>query len=208
MRRRLFSFLSLLSLLLFLAVIGLWVHSHLRGWESVWRMAENAGDDHYNWFFAVQSSGGGLQVGRDAEVYGRKFITPGQAALATGRWKRSDRSGITTTYPRPLFGGSRSTRYGFWFLWQESHWVVRRELIVPYWFLALLTSILPAAWLWRSLRQRERDRRAAAGLCVHCGYDLRASGATCPECGTVVRHVTGSGSWGNGITPQSEKVEF
>lgn len=56
---------------------------------------------------------------------------------------------------------------------------------VPCWALALVLSVLPLWWLTRHRRRRLRRRRAAAGLCVACGYDLRASGAMCPECGTA-----------------------
>ena len=43
------------------------------------------------------------------------------------------------------------------------------------------------SWLWGVAVDRPaRRRRKRAGLCVSCGYDLRASaGALCPECGTA-----------------------
>ena len=34
--------------------------------------------------------------------------------------------------------------------------------------------------------KRVRDRRALAGLCAECGYDLRESDARCPECGAAI----------------------
>lgn len=56
-------------------------------------------------------------------------------------------------------------------------------LIVPYWFLVLALLPLPArafreTWvIWR------RGRR---GLCLGCGYDIRASTGRCPECGREI----------------------
>jgi hypothetical protein len=35
-------------------------------------------------------------------------------------------------------------------------------------------------------RVRRRNQRLFAGQCVECGYDLRASGERCPECGSSV----------------------
>jgi hypothetical protein len=52
---------------------------------------------------------------------------------------------------------------------------------VPYWFLAIASSILPAFAFWR----RSHPRKLEAGLCRVCGYDLRATPERCPECGTV-----------------------
>ncbi len=56
------------------------------------------------------------------------------------------------------------------------------NVTVPYWLPAALFAGAPACWLLRFPRRR-RARRAVAGLCVACGYDLRASAGCCPECG-------------------------
>lgn len=59
-----------------------------------------------------------------------------------------------------------------------------RIVAIPLWFVAVLTGAFP---LWRMLgayRRRRAQQRGRSGLCVHCGYDLRSSGDTCPECGT------------------------
>ncbi len=35
------------------------------------------------------------------------------------------------------------------------------------------------------LRERTSTRRANAGMCIICGYDLRATPNKCPECGAI-----------------------
>jgi len=70
--------------------------------------------------------------------------------------------------------------------WSEKHrqieftTVEARLLVIPNWFVCLVTAPLPARWFYVHFRQRKRRRR---GLCLHCGYDLRASKDRCPECG-------------------------
>jgi hypothetical protein len=78
--------------------------------------------------------------------------------------------------------------FGFWF---ESEHVAtskpsenyeRYVVAVPHWFLALLFVVSSRMLLrrpWINYRCRRR------GLCVQCGYDLRATPDRCPECGLV-----------------------
>lgn len=47
-----------------------------------------------------------------------------------------------------------------------------------FWITYVAIEVIPHA---------RRRRRAAAGRCLHCGYDLRASTRRCPECGAKFR---------------------
>jgi hypothetical protein len=53
-------------------------------------------------------------------------------------------------------------------------------ILVPYWLPCLATAVLPATWLQRRWRRRNRF---GPGFCPSCGYDLRATPHRCPECG-------------------------
>ena len=56
-----------------------------------------------------------------------------------------------------------------------------RWFVAPLWSVLLVATPLPTVWLpwFRTHRSRRRH-----GLCVTCGYDLRATPGRCPECGT------------------------
>jgi hypothetical protein len=61
------------------------------------------------------------------------------------------------------------------------------RLTVAAWLPILLSTVLPALWYaFYHRRQRIKAQRIKNGLCVTCGYDLRASGNRCPECGVTV----------------------
>ncbi len=84
-------------------------------------------------------------------------------------------------------GGFRTNRFG-----KTS--TAERVLVTPYWFLLLITMILPGLWASGARRKRIMRRRAARGLCLHCGYDLRGSIGRCPECGSPDRQSDGQGA--------------
>jgi hypothetical protein len=52
------------------------------------------------------------------------------------------------------------------------------------WPLALF-SVLPLRWLWLDRLRRKRVAGSKFGLCIVCGYDVRATPDRCPECGTI-----------------------
>jgi hypothetical protein len=82
-------------------------------------------------------------------------------------------------------GGAQGTffnRFGFGFNVSQNGSYATRQLACPYWFIMLLTAILPAARL-AARRRRARRLRMRPGLCRHCGYDCRATPDRCPECG-------------------------
>ena len=68
--------------------------------------------------------------------------------------------------------------------WSSLRW--RHYLLLfPHWAVVLALGV-PALGLVRPVVSHARNRRRARrGLCLSCGYDLRATPGRCPECGAV-----------------------
>ena len=58
------------------------------------------------------------------------------------------------------------------------------DVTVPFWVLVIGSAIAPLLWAVAFNRRRISARRVAQMRCAACGYDLRATPARCPECGT------------------------
>ena len=56
-------------------------------------------------------------------------------------------------------------------------------ITVPCWPLTFLSGVFVIVYTVPSARRRKRKK---LGMCVKCGYDLRASKERCPECGTSI----------------------
>jgi hypothetical protein len=70
------------------------------------------------------------------------------------------------------YSGLTEHRTGVWI----SPWAGMLAGVIP-WLMARSGQ----AWRMRAARMRK-----AAGLCILCGYDLRASTQRCPECGAII----------------------
>jgi hypothetical protein len=151
---------ALLSVLLCVATIAMWVRS-----QGQWDMLAYEGGD-------VQATLTSL----DGRV---QFFRRSGFPRAEPRWDVHSR-------PNPSGWRIDSMPGRRWYQWlgfdfrASPSGVVPRDLIImlPYWFVALLTAMGPVGWMIRRVR-----RGPVSGRCARCGYDLRATPDRCPECG-------------------------
>ena len=80
------------------------------------------------------------------------------------------------------YGGFDSFRTRWWITYYQFSggvWGVQ----IPLWLPAALFGVWP---VWLLLPYHRRRKRKKLGLCLKCGYDLRASKERCPECGEAI----------------------
>jgi hypothetical protein len=167
MTRRLLNLLTALSLLLCVAVAVLWVRSY---GGAEWATYASGGGR----FFCAESCRGAVRLIRG------QTKRPGDlpAGWTLLRVVNSDHVTVLRTQPSYQFLG-----LGFESTKETVAGAVAGWVSVPHAYLLGATVLLPArrAWVWT----RARMRRGRAGLCGHCGYDLRATPERCPECGMM-----------------------
>jgi hypothetical protein len=172
MTRRLFTPLSILSLVLCVATAGLWVRSYWRCDGLLWV----GPSDHRSiaWLRGqVLVTGNNVSSEeRGFHVYSEK-VSPDMAFYGSGirlsLWNRLGFIYIEEATPTPL---SPST-----------HVIRSWHAFIPFWSICL--GFTPGPLYWLGVVSSRRRRRLRIGLCPVCGYDLRASPDRCPECGTV-----------------------
>ncbi|HZN68177.1 MAG TPA: hypothetical protein VFB66_23020 [Tepidisphaeraceae bacterium] len=182
MRRRVLNLVALLSLIPPAAVAVLWVRGYHEvdrvqwstrvdpraGRADAWSLVSGKGVvavlwERETWLQAALPYLGYLPAASRQGGFSYSTLAPANVTVRTETfWQRLGFARHDVTDGGPASAWSRRTR------------LVR----LPHWFLLLSSAVPPTA----ALRSR---RRRKGGLCVACGYDLRATPGRCPECGHV-----------------------
>jgi len=172
-RRKLFTLAAGLSAILCAAACGLWVRSY---WATDQLRLDWPGGGHAHVF----------PVGGVLEIGGWPARAGGGASWRFHYAPKPRNAGEgTLDYQRGLVQSSTGRPPGRFAGFEHHHFSAPQgwhEWIVPMWAVALPAGVMPAAWLARRRRVRHRQ---AEGLCLACGYDLRATPERCPECGAI-----------------------
>jgi len=188
MRRIIFNAATVLSLLLCVLTVVIWMRSYRHGWGACYA---SQGRHKYALDIAY-----GQIVASDTDLTATVERRP--AAFSAG-WYKLDGDEFDEAMWRMVTFPDDEQRFSGWGFAADSGRrvycfassvdafatggsVPLRVLALPLWFVAVLLAITPLVKL-RSLMQLFRRKRN--GLCLVCGYDLRATTWRCPECGTV-----------------------
>jgi hypothetical protein len=179
------------SLILSVAVVGLWLHTSSRLEDvGLATVSRSPGFRRDRQFQLSTASGGPQWTVTTYEHYTPEPIATAEATQPpkTEFWRNvSDASGAAHDW-------TYEGKEGFWYRHDEdvgdrgmSFW--DNTVRTPFWFLLLLASApFVASVVWRLARAVARQARARAGHCIRCGYDLRGTTVRCPECGTPAAH--------------------
>jgi len=190
MSRWIFNILSLLSLIVCLSAILMWVRSHWieEQWTFEQRVLKYIDSPFqpvcsYPW---IGSSKGQLRLLRlngsfgiaDPVGYQRRLDFAPFATVPPSRLKGELHLKFTgfELYDRPAEATSARGAGLFWL--DGVRW-----LTIAWWWIAIVGALLPLLWTWIWAKQRSRIRAGGRGICMACGYDMRATPERCPECG-------------------------
>jgi hypothetical protein len=187
MKRWLFNIAAGVSLLLLLTACALWIRGFWAGETFIG--AHSRVVDHDQLSRELIFISGSRQFWLTYRVQWRYLADTEIAESQRRSWFNFSHYSEPPERFTILAGASSSpvwNRVGFayWTRWGSQSF--DRNWTVPFWFPIVLLGPLPAWWFRRTYAGRLQRRRAVLGLCVRCGYDLRATPDRCPECGAEV----------------------
>jgi hypothetical protein len=169
MKRRIPNILAAVSLVLALAVAGLWVRSYWFSNGFLYKNVHQDGPDTWRLESRIRGlSEGVLFILRDwGSTSDFKLVVKD-----ADRWTWDNHKRLSGVGIRP------GSKLGFRFINAPT----TSRIEIPVYAIFLATLIMPAVWSVRKIRSVSRNPYA----CPSCGYDLRASKDECPECGTKI----------------------
>ena len=176
--RILLDAVTVLSLILFVATVAFWTRSYAVGDHWIWH--DTPGNQER--FASLASGRGWVRYGWwDNSRLSGINAPPGYRSV------RAPEEGI---YPIRRAGDRTVSLLGLRYdRYSDGSFQPGMIVSVAYPWAAALCAVLPAMGI---IRLRARRCRRADGLCAACGYDLRATPARCPECGTPPGRYTGA----------------
>jgi hypothetical protein len=168
MKRRLFTKVSVISLVTFVVVSVLGLHSYVNGARLTFAIR------HYDFDFVVW------------EGRALVWIKAPKPPTILDPWTVANFKDWPHKESRPWWRRHIDLDYnpvnpGYGLLGAWSLEKRDRYWDLPCWPTYLATVVMPASWLFRRFRRRPRT---STNACATCGYDLRATPLRCPECGT------------------------
>lgn len=182
MRRSLRTIAAIVSLLVFVAMVALWVHSfekaeivrHSARWTQEgdltfrrWELDSSRGELGFYW---VQGLVAGLSSPRQGWEWFQEAPTPPRMRKERLFYFTLEVTGWKSSGDDALAADDRQMRTIF--------------VVVPYAGLAIAFAVISLVFGWRAW---VLSARSEIGRCTSCGYNLTGNtSGTCPECGTPV----------------------
>jgi hypothetical protein len=198
MKRRLFNLAMAASLLLAALCLAGWVRSFWVADTVTYVRADFDADAYRGHVVALYCAAGGIMlVHNRSNMPDIVYFHEDRLALREHlgwNWETSREFSYPLLGPRPPPAGSTAAyRWGFQHTTHRDPGVsptqpgrIYETITFPWWLPTLMFMTIPVPAFIRLAFRRRRRRR---GLCLSCGYDLRATppgeeGGRCPECGT------------------------